>query len=369
MKTSSEKPTGFARASRATALAAALLLLGSLPGIGQGADPSGGSSFTWDCLTKGANQPGIAYLTFSNDYTFKGYLLISGTPAAGDDNSRNPAGEADQRGEGLSSSSGSGTNANFFVFGFTPVNGPWGYDSKGRVIGFFTEILSVTTSVTNYLASTIIVAITNSMDSGETTNILVSFTNTQTIAITDYTWPSTANTDYYTNYNTSYDVVPSAGEGTNTVSFAGKVVPGQRLTLSASTPFGKVTFKGVPATTLPSLDGTAWYGDKRQNNQHFVEFFNLNAYSASVLSDHEFPGGVETSRLCRLPQHLLDHEWHRAGVCLRGCLRRLQTEENRLHLLGVYRCGLHHALQRGWLGQGPLCQDQRCDRARHANPL
>jgi len=62
---------------------------------------------------------------------------------------------------------------------------------------------------------------------------------------------------------------------TNGISFKGKTVPGQRLSLVCSTPTGKITYKGVPYAPLPDISGN-WYGTKKDKGQKFVEFFTLS---------------------------------------------------------------------------------------------
>lgn len=103
------------------------------------------------------------------------------------------------------------------LFGFGELSGPWSYDDQGHVIGSFTEVLAEGSD---------------------------------------------------------------EGTSTNSISFQGKVVPGKRITLTCSTPNGKVTYKGVPATPLPDLSGS-WYGTKGQNDQSFLEFFTLTRPDSS----------------------------------------------------------------------------------------
>ena len=80
---------------RSAVALAALLALGGLPAAAaQNASPVGP---TWDCLLSGSRQQGIAFLTFSNDFTFTGYQLLVGkqsTPAVATANGRNPGGDA-----------------------------------------------------------------------------------------------------------------------------------------------------------------------------------------------------------------------------------------------------------------------------------
>jgi hypothetical protein len=98
--------------------------------------------FTWDCLSSGGGQPGIAFLTFSNDYTFSGDLVVAGSPTV----SKNPRG-ASVTGRGDSTASTVAESTNNF-FGYWGVEGPWGYDIKGRVIGSFIQIVKIAPEVT-----------------------------------------------------------------------------------------------------------------------------------------------------------------------------------------------------------------------------
>ena len=111
------------------------------------------------------------------------------------------------------------------LFGFDQVQGPWAYDAQGKVIGNWTMV--------------------SGNDSNSTNSV------------------------------------------TNSVSFVAKVVPGQRLTLVASTSNGKVTYKGVPYTgTMPGLSGS-WYGTKQANKQSFTEFYTF----VSMADFNPFEGG------------------------------------------------------------------------------
>ena len=230
---------------------AALLLLGGFTAVAEVKlnSPVGP---TWDCLMSGSGQQGIAFLTFSNDFTFSGYELLVGkqsTPSSG--GGRNPGGDV-----GRTSSTdtnapvGTGTN----LFGFGTVNGPWSYDVKGRVIGYFLQLVNQQTSIiTNY----------------ETTVLQITNYDTTTIP------PTPIGITYTTNYNTTFTTNTTAT--TNGISFTAKVQPGKHLSLVASTPNGKVTYNGVPQDQkpIPAPIAGSWYGAKKENQQSFVEFFNL----------------------------------------------------------------------------------------------
>jgi hypothetical protein len=231
-----------------------VLLLSGFTGIAQVQNPPYGT--TWDCLLSGSGQQGIAFLTFSNDFTFSGYQLLVGKQSATSANTggRNPGGDAERYAEVNTNSVGGGTN----LFGFGPVSGPWRFDEKGRLIGYFTEILNQQTTIT-----------TNFTFTQVTTNTYFNITNTDgsISTVTNQTTLINTNTTYMTN-----TIVTS-----NAVSFTAKVVPGKRLNLVSSTPFGKVTYKGVPQNKkpIPAPISGSWYGAKKKDRQTIVEFFDL----------------------------------------------------------------------------------------------
>jgi hypothetical protein len=105
------------------------------------ADPSGGSSNTWDCVFNGSGETGISYLTFSSDFTFSGYEVVTATPGilnggAGIDVGRGGDG-TERNGSGGNTNSAGTTNT--FVFGFAFIEGNWTYDVKGNIIGSFSR--------------------------------------------------------------------------------------------------------------------------------------------------------------------------------------------------------------------------------------
>src|SRR5947209_14616881 len=72
----------LSRGRKALALAATLITLGSAPTVckaGAFDSPVG----TWDFVTSGGGQEGIAYLTFAPDNTFSGFVLHSGKHKSG----------------------------------------------------------------------------------------------------------------------------------------------------------------------------------------------------------------------------------------------------------------------------------------------
>ena len=193
-----------------------LLLLGSL--AAQAAAPVSPLG-TWDCTVSGAQGRGLAFVTFNSDFTFSGYeILTTKAPVPVSSGSTTDARNA---GGDVGRGTGSGTNslpgsavARTNLFGYADINGPWTYDlATGKVIGYFKQSV---------------------LDETGTNNILIS------------------------------------------IGFSGKVVTGQRLTMVASSPGGKVYFTGKPISpTFPDLTGT-WYAFKKQNSASLVEFLSLS---------------------------------------------------------------------------------------------
>jgi hypothetical protein len=196
--------------------AVAALGLGSLlltcPPVQAAPPPSPVGS--WDCLTSGGGQQGIAFITFADDGTFSGYQLLAttakGTTIPDLTTDRNPGVDIGRNLELGEDALKSSTN----FFGFGEISGPWGYDLRGNVVG---------------------------------------------------------------HYSTAIDEDAEGAAGSVlSISFSGKVVPGKRLNLVASTSNGKVAYKGVPFREMPDLSGD-WIGTKTENKQKYLEFFTLSA--------------------------------------------------------------------------------------------
>jgi hypothetical protein len=174
-----------------------LLLFGSM-GICQAQfnSPVG----VWDFILSGSHETGIAILDFKNDIdtasrgTFSGYILETEVirPAA---TGGRTAGN-DGRGTG---SGNSGTSAG--LFGFGPVNGPWFFDNKGRIIGYFTQVLEKKEDTTNWIQTSVNAVlgytVLNSngvVDFTSSTNLSFSFTEVPFTNNLDWTVVSTDNT-------------------------------------------------------------------------------------------------------------------------------------------------------------------------------
>ena len=218
-----------------------LALVGGV-GLWAGAVSPAGAQFlspvgTWDFVESGSRD-GLAYITFSSDFSFFGYEVLTTTRihgGSGISESRGLTGDDTRNGPTTPPVSAGGTN----VFGFLPITGTWGYDVKGRVIGFFPEAFDGSCS---------------------TNTVISSVTETNGGVIT---------TTFSTN-----TVVDCSGR-TNGVNFVGKVTPNKRFTLASTTAGGKVTFRGVPFVTLTDISGP-WYGNKISSGQASTEFFSLS---------------------------------------------------------------------------------------------
>jgi hypothetical protein len=161
----------------------------------------------WDAVVTGSGQRGIAFLTFAEGGDLSGYQLLAPLPSTKPSyDPRTPFGDVGRQ----TVTGGGGTNKTY-LYGISPVEGSWGFDEKGRLIGGY--------------------------------------------------------------------VLRQAGYETNTslqtgVSFAGKVVPGKRLTLVAYTPMGKWNFSAISYRTMPDLSGN-WYVTRKYSGQTFYESMPL----------------------------------------------------------------------------------------------
>jgi|GEM_PF-2073121 len=175
---------------------------------------------SWDCVMSGGGQAGLAVITFGTNqdsygnFSLTGYELLASLPITAS-SATNPRGAGGVgRTNGNSNSSTNAASGSTNIFGFVPsVQGPWNYDSAGRVIGYFFFPVAIPAGSTNFV--------------------------------------------------------------TNAISFVGTVVPKKRLTIIASTSFGKVVYSGVPFVTLTNNLSGSWNGLKVVQNQPFQEFFAL----------------------------------------------------------------------------------------------
>jgi hypothetical protein len=250
-----------------------ILLLSALPtSQAQTGSPVGTN---WDCVISGKRN-GVAYLSFYNNGTVLGYeILVPQAPAA-----THTVLLSDPLVTGPLGVQPPSTNSTTNIFGYFPVSGSWGFDSKGHVIGFYLEVVEGSICTTNMVPLS-----TNEYVWPAPVSVTNVFTDTICITI-----PIATNTlaGTFTNQSVCYsNEVDCAGAFTNTVNFSGKAVPGKRLTLTGKTSIGSVTIRGVPAVNLTNLGGT-WYGLKKQNQTTFYEFFSLtnlllwpNTYSVS----------------------------------------------------------------------------------------
>ena len=265
---------------------AVLLVGGSVQNSRAGtADPSTGSSFMWECTSRGPGQRGMAFITFSNDLTFRGYQMWASTPPNTNSTSDGRGGD-DGRGGG--SLGGSSSQSNNFVFGFSPISGLWSINLKKQIVGFFSVALNVTSEVTNYHATSIFTTITN-QQTFETAVIFVTFAESQPTVTTNYVWANPPGfIETYVIPNPDITVAVGSAQETNNISFTGTSALGRSLTLICSTTFGRVVYHGKPTAVAPDPTGP-WFGTKRANGQLFNEFFDVQSFAFSNPFPIDFP--------------------------------------------------------------------------------
>jgi hypothetical protein len=266
---------------------------------------------TWDCITSGGGQDGITILTFGTEtnlnglYTFSGYFVHAGKKGGGGTDAR--GGSTGDRTENSGSS-----NSVMNLFGAGNIGGSWYFDSNGRIVGSYYTVVNVTGLQTNYSATNVLVFV--DAGNGDTTNVVVAFTNEPTTTIT-LTWQSpTPYTNDFTFDNPNFTL--SAHGTTNSVSFVGKVLPGKRLTMVASTVFGKVAFKGVPQSQTLFLDGSMWTATKTKAGLNYQDFFHLTQTATPnvYLVDGEGPAYTYSS---------LDTGIGTQSFCLVSCQKKM----------------------------------------------
>src|SRR5262245_34013198 len=231
--------------TRRSALALAALLAGASLAARSQAAPPVSPVGKWDCTLNGAHgQKGLAFLTFLEVGTnrfFNGFTLLVASPVT---NSSNP--NAQRNSGGTETRSGfvenSSPSSSFTtLIGFGEVDGPWSYDSQGRIVGFFSQLVDAGGIVTNFgptCVSNQFIFTTNSQFF--VTNLSACFdtaTFTTNVTVTDQTNSSVTYTFTSTFNNTNFTVGPGTAEKTNQVSFVGKVGSSQRLTLTCSSSF------------------------------------------------------------------------------------------------------------------------------------
>jgi len=203
----------------------------------------------WDISMSGG-RTGLAVMEFfdggtPDSRTFSIYEIIvpnKPRPSSSDStDSRNGSGDDSRTG------SSGGTNGtvvlpitNLFG-GELASSGHWGWDTQGRLIGFYGEILGE-------VCTTNTVTITNCING--------------------------AIPDQPCGYVTNVDTITCVSV-TNGVSFVGSVVPGKHLTLNSRIISQKTVYHGLPAIQLTNIAGS-WFGNRIEPGQDTLEFFTLS---------------------------------------------------------------------------------------------
>jgi hypothetical protein len=221
---------------------------------------------TWDCSLSGSRQ-GLALMQFFDGgtpftRTFSIFEIVvppkppssSGSDSRGVvDESRNPGGDATRN--GFISTGSSIIPEATSVTGLFGVelasSGIWGFDTLGRVVGFYGESLGLT-------CTTNTVTITNCINGSIPGQPCGFVTNVETV-----TCVST----------------------TNGVNIIGTVVPNQRLTLMGQTLSRKFALRGLPIMALTNITGP-YNGSRTSMGVTSFEFLTLSPHAAPV----ELPG-------------------------------------------------------------------------------
>jgi len=164
-------------------------------------------------------------------------------PSSSSDDSRGTGGDDSRSGStgGSGSSSSSSVTVTTNLFGEESIlNGQWGFDVNGKIIGVFGEALAEVCTPETFTVTTQ----TNFPDGsvGFTTNII---TITNCVGVT------------------------------NGVSFTGTAVPGKRLTLSGHAFSRAFVFSGIPVITLTNISAS-YSGARIAGGQSSIEFLALS---------------------------------------------------------------------------------------------
>jgi hypothetical protein len=222
---------------------------------------------TWDVSLSGSRQ-GLAIMEFTDGgtpdtRTFSVYEIVvppkpsssGGSDPRSVDENRHP-GTDDASRNGFISTGNSVLSA---AAQSTPrlfgdelsASGMWGFDTKGRIVGFYGESLGL-------VCTTNIVTITNCINGDIPGQPCGFVTNIETVVCVSVT---------------------------NGVNFVGNVVPNKSLTLAAQTENHKFTLRGLPIIALTNIAGS-YVGSKTANGVTTFEFFTLSPVTPPV----ELPG-------------------------------------------------------------------------------
>ena len=242
-------------------LALSLLILGTVGITSRAAAQPVSPAGTWDLIISGTEK-GVAYITFDEGGTLSGYETLSPSkPGEPDDEASRNDGSVQGRVVIPSTTPGGETTTRLLGFGL--LSGTWSYDSKGKVIGVYTEGSANRSCTTNEEITAVV------------SNAIIDFkTNVVTITVTNY----------FTNQVINCVTNPI----TNGVSFVAIVHP-DRISIKSKGPNGNMTLKGIPAMDAPDISGP-WYAlGKKSNTGNFTEFLTLSP-SAEFFNGYEVIG-------------------------------------------------------------------------------
>lgn len=101
----------------------------------------------WDIVMSGSRQSGLLMLHFEplvgNVGVVDGYAIFSSSPKTSSSTDGRPGStDPDRGGTGSTSTNTIVGSTNVNVFGFSYLTGQWGYDSSGKVVGYYSDSLT-----------------------------------------------------------------------------------------------------------------------------------------------------------------------------------------------------------------------------------
>jgi hypothetical protein len=173
----------------------------------------------WDFTISG-NARGVAQISFNIDGSIEGQVQMQ-TRKNFNNTDSNPRGSVSDDRNGDSDDTPAPTTVTNFL-GSASINGQWGFDPSGKIIGFLNQESDVISSTT---------------------------TNRITNAVT------------------------------HSISFRGSVRNGSlpRFTFKGSSPLGSQIYQGIPLQPLPDISG-AYIATGRRGSNRVVEFFTLSPF-------------------------------------------------------------------------------------------
>ena len=107
----------------------------------------------WDFSISGSEK-GVARIRFLNDFTLAGYeILMPGKPLTDSSRDTNPRGGPTSGSDPRTGQPEGGSGTNTFLYGGAGVDGFWGFDEKGKVVGAVTSTSEISTNGMSFVGT------------------------------------------------------------------------------------------------------------------------------------------------------------------------------------------------------------------------